>query len=318
MIFALIAIIAFALTLSRGSNAPILPTALAPTKDSQKMYTAALLDDVANMEPARLLAAGQVDEAIGEANKEMQEKPNDLETIMCVGNVLSEKGDKQRGIDLLKQTVVLAPNSRYVRINYARHLPLAGRVDEAAKEYEYLCKTFPKLWLDPRIELAAIYVQRGKAPEAAAMQKAILEVEPDNNLVKRDYYFSLAQTGHEDEGFDGFVKICALAKEQQFYTENCRQILKANNYISRKAVNQLRDDITLRQKQIRPRLALVELYLYLGRPKEAKEAADAALKVDSKNAEAHALMAEAYIKLKDNDAAKEEFKKAAALTFGKH
>jgi Flp pilus assembly protein TadD len=238
MIFALIAIIAFALTLRRATNLPTIPTALAPSKDSQKMYTAVLLDDVANMEPARLLAAGQIDEAIGEANKEMQEKPNDLETIMCVGNVLSEKGDKQRGIDLLKQTVVLAPNSRYVRLNYARHLPLAGRSDEAMKEYEFLCKTFPKLWLDPRIELAAIYVQRGKAPEAAALQKTILEVEPDNTAVKRDYYLSQARTGQEDEGLKALPNFARSRKNNNCIQRIAARFSKqATTYLEKRSAN---------------------------------------------------------------------------------
>jgi len=319
MVFALIAIIAFGFTLKRSTVVPALPTVLAPTKDNQKMYTLLILEDVANMEPSKLLAAGQVDEAIGQANKEMQEKPNDLETIMCVGNVLSEKGDKQRGLELLKQTCVLAKDSRYVRINYARHLALAGRPDDAIKEYEYLCKTTAKQWLDPRVELAAIYVQRGKATEAANLHKAILEFDPENIAVKRAYCFSMARTGQEDAGFESFSKLCALPKDQQPYADSCRQVLKANSGSARKAVNQLRDDIALRQKQIRPRLALIEMLLYLNRPKEVKEAFDAAIKVDPKSAGAHALMAEAALKLKDNETAKEEFKKSAALTYsGKH
>jgi len=315
IILAVIAVIAFGFTLKRSTIAPSIPTVLAPSKDNQKMYTALILEDVANMEPSKLLAAGQVDEAIGQANKEMQEKPNDLETIICVGNVLSEKGDKQRGLDLLKQTCVLAKDSRYVRINYARHLNMAGRQDDAAKEYETLCKTTAKQWLDPRIELAAIYVQKGKASEAANLHKSILEIDPENVAVKRAYCIAMARTGQEDAGFELFEKLCALPKDQQPYAENCKQLLKTSGGSSRKAVIQLKDDITLRQKQIRPRLELIELYLYLNRPKDVKEAFDAAIKVDPKSAAAHALMAEAHLKLKDNEAAKEEFKKAAALTY---
>jgi Tfp pilus assembly protein PilF len=318
-VFAVIAIVAFALTLKHSTVGPALPTVLAPSKDNQKMYTALILEDVANMEPSKLLAAGQVDEAIGEANKEMQEKPNDLETIMCVGNVLAEKGDKQRGLDLLKQACVLSKDSRYVRINYARHLSQAGRTDDAIKEYDSLCKNTAKQWLDPRIELQAIYMQRGNATEAANLQKTILEFDPENAAVKRAYCFSMAKTGQEDAGFEAFSKLCALPKDQQPYAENCRQVLKANGGSSRKAVSQLKDDIALRQKQIRPRLALIELYLYLNRPKDVKEVFDAAIKVDPKSAAAHALMAETNVRLKDNDAAKEEFKKSVALTFsGKH
>jgi len=319
IVLALIAAIAFGFTLKRSTVAPTLPTVLAPSNNNQKMFTALILEDVANMEPSKLLAAGQVDEAIGQANKEMQEKPNDLETIMCVGNVLSEKGDKQRGLELLKQTCVLAKDSRYVRINYARHLQMAGRSDDAIKEYEALCKNTAKQWLDPRVELAAIYVQRGKATEAANLHKSILEMDPENAAVKRAYSFSMARTGQEDAGFESFTKLCALPKDQQPYADSCKQVLRASGGSSRKAVIQLKDDIALRQKQIRPRLALMELYLYLNRPKDVKEVFDAAVKIDSKNAAAHALMAEAHLKLKDNEAAKEEFKKAAALTYsGKH
>jgi predicted Zn-dependent protease len=323
IIFVLVAVVTFALTLKHSTRAPVITAALPHSKEADSMKvkanTAAVLEEIANMEPSKLLAAGQVDEAIGEANKELEEKPDDLETIMCVGNVLSEKGDKQKGIDLLRQTVTAVPQSRYVRLNFARHLVLAGKIPEAIKEYEFLCgKNFAKQWLEPRYELARLYVQQNKPAEAATVQKSILDVEPDNNTVWREYYYSLARTGQAEEGFEGFSKLVALPKEQQPYADASQKILKANNSSSRKAVAQLRDDISLRQKQIRPRIALVELLLYLNRAKDAKEVAEAAMKTDPKNAEIRALLSEINIRLKDDEAAEAEFNHAANLSFGRH
>ncbi len=284
----------------------------------QRIYSATFLEDIANMQPSKLLAEGKKEEAIGEANREFREHASDFRTIICVGNVFSRVGNKEQGIKLLRETVALASNSRYVRLNFARHLAFAGNISEAVKEYEYLCKNFPIEWHEPRLELIELYVHTNKPALAAAQQKILLKEDPKDTYLHRQLAYSLARSGKSAEGFDTFVQACSKPKDDQCYAPSCRDVLDRNKLSQRKALAQLREAIELGQKQIKPQIALVEFLLYDGRFAEAKEVAKAALKTEPNNAYLHGLEAEAAIKMDDRETAENEFDRAAALTYQKH
>jgi tetratricopeptide (TPR) repeat protein len=324
LIFVAISAIVFTLTIKRSSNVSIIGGNLSPTTVAQdaSINTATILQDVANMEPSRLLALGKIDEAVGEAMKELKANPNDFRTIMCAGNVLSQSGDKQRGIQLLRQTVGLSSQSRYVRLNFARHLATAGQYNEAFKQYEYLCDSFAKEWLEPRNELVQLCIQNNKPAVAAQQQKIILDVAlemgQDDNATRRAYALSLARSGKADEGFAQYSKACADKKEEQPYAASCKEVLEQYGNSQRKAISELRDDIELRQKQIKPRLTMIELLLYLGRYQDARDSANAALKLEPKNPYLYELIAEVNLKLDNKEAAQAAFNRAAMYTFIRH
>jgi len=324
LIFVAISAIVFTLTIKRSSNVSIIGGNLSPATVAQdvSINTGAILQDVANMEPSRLLALGKIDEAVGEAMKELKANPNDFRTIMCAGNILSQAGDKERGIQLLRQTVGLASQSRYVRLNFARHLATAGQYNEAIKQYEYLCDNFAREWLEPRNELVQLCIQYNKPAVAAKQQKAILDVAlemgQDDNAARRAYALSLARSGRGEEGFAQFAQACTTKKDEQTYATGCKEVLEQYGNVQRKAIIELRDDIELRQKQIKPRLSMIELLLYLGRLQDAKEFADAALKLEPKNPYLHELIAEIDLKLDSKEAAQAAFNRAAMYTFIRH
>ena len=72
-----------------------------------------------------------------QANKLVPNNPNIMDTL---GNILLEKGDSARGLELMKKAVDGAPNSAGIRLNYARGLIKAGQKDAAKKELETLQK----------------------------------------------------------------------------------------------------------------------------------------------------------------------------------
>ena len=148
-IIALVCLLAFAITLDR-------PGQVLTTSSVHKdlwVDSAKVLTDVDNMEPSKLLAQGNIDDAVGEATKEVNERPTDIRTVICAGNVLSQVGDKQKGFQLLRKSVDLAPQSFYVLLNYARRLAAGERTNEAVDQYVVLSKTYPKQ-IEPRFELA--------------------------------------------------------------------------------------------------------------------------------------------------------------------
>lgn len=69
------------------------------------------------------------------ANKFLPDNPAIMDTL---GALLVEKGEGQRGVDLLKRAVDGAPKSASIRLNYARGLLRTGQRDAARKELEAL------------------------------------------------------------------------------------------------------------------------------------------------------------------------------------
>ena len=72
-----------------------------------------------------------------QANKLVPNNPNIMDTL---GNILLDKGDSARGLELMKKAVDGAPNAEGIRLNYARGLIKAGQKDAAKKELETLQK----------------------------------------------------------------------------------------------------------------------------------------------------------------------------------
>jgi Tfp pilus assembly protein PilF len=172
----------FAIALHRGVHTDVL------------INSAQVLTEVDSMEPSKLLAQGNIDDAVGEANRELSERPSDLRTIICAGNILSQYGDKEKGFQLLRKSVDLAPQSCFILLNYGRRLASAGRTNEAVNQYLALCKNFPNQ-IEPHFELANIYMYTDKPQLAAEQYKLALSLNPGYNLVKKDYALAKAASG---------------------------------------------------------------------------------------------------------------------------
>jgi putative PEP-CTERM system TPR-repeat lipoprotein len=71
------------------------------------------------------------------ANKLAPKQPAVMDTLAVL---LMEKGDKARGVALLKEAVELAPQASLIRFNYAKALIKAGQKKEARSELEQLAK----------------------------------------------------------------------------------------------------------------------------------------------------------------------------------
>ncbi|PWU00240.1 MAG: hypothetical protein C5B53_04265 [Candidatus Melainabacteria bacterium] len=296
-IIAVICLFVFAIVLHRTAHPDLL------------INSAQILIDVDSMEPSRLLAQGNIDDAISEANREVSDRPGDLRTIICAGNVLSQYGDKEKGFQLLRKSVDMAPQSCYVLLNYARRLASTGRTNEAVDQYLAMGKNFPKQ-IEPHFELANIYMYTGKPQLAVEEYKLALSLNPNYNLVKKDYALAKAASGKLTEGFQDFVNACSVNKEDSSYALTVKALLANNGNSARKAIGGMRVEVATKPKRVGPRITHAQLLLYLGKEQEAKEVATDALKVDSHNPELYMVLSEANLKLDDKDAALRAFKKA--------
>jgi len=84
--------------------------------------------------------AGQMKDpkAIEYAEKANKLAPNQAALMDTLGVLLVDKGDKARGLELLKQALSLAPEAGQIRLNYAKSLIKAGQQSEARSELEQL------------------------------------------------------------------------------------------------------------------------------------------------------------------------------------
>ena len=57
-----------------------------------------------------------------------------------VGELLMEKGETQRALELFRQSLELAPQAAVIRLNYARALIKAGQKSEAKKQLDEVAK----------------------------------------------------------------------------------------------------------------------------------------------------------------------------------
>ena len=76
------------------------------------------------------------------ANELAPEHPEIMDTL---GSILSERGENERGLQLLGRAAEMAPNAAQIRLNFAKALVKAGRKDAARKELEVLTKLDSKL-----------------------------------------------------------------------------------------------------------------------------------------------------------------------------
>jgi predicted Zn-dependent protease len=307
-VLAAVCVIAFWLTLVKAGSSGAPPTG---GPNDLSLNSAQVLLDVQNMEPSKLAAEGNIDDAVSEAGRELNERPNDLRTVMCAGNMLSQYGDKEKGLQLLKKSLDLAPQSRYVRLNCARQLAACNRMEESIAQYLILCRTYPKQY-EPHFEIANVYMNSHKPNLAAEQYKIILDGNPGQTLVRKNYGLALSASGSAKEGFDNFIQACGVGKDEASYASVAKTVLQNNGNSVKKALGDMKIEVATKPKQMGPRITFAQLLLYLGRYDEAKDVALEAIKLDSSNPELYMVLAEANLKLDEKEEAKKAFSKAAS------
>lgn len=83
-------------------------------------------------------------EALEQAERAHELAPDNAAVMDTLGWILTQRGEGERGLELLARATELAPDAPGIRLNLAKALVKAGRKDPARKELEALAK------LDPR------------------------------------------------------------------------------------------------------------------------------------------------------------------------
>ena len=265
--FAFLAAIGFWMTIIEPGN--ILPGEVAGLNPKEQiLYTPEILNEAANMDPARIMNSGKADIAIKRAYDLASVRPHDVAANICAGNVLLQAGEEEEGFRKLKRAVALAPRSRYVRMNLADKLAEKGRYQEAIAQYQLICEGFPG-WSKPRQALANIYLKIESPADAASELKQVLEIEPNNGRARMLRGIALARAGQGRKGLEEYFMGDAAQQNFEGLPDDLKQLIKVWGALD-KAENGAYQELATRPEDAMVKLRLARILMYTGRPREAK------------------------------------------------
>jgi predicted Zn-dependent protease len=247
------------------------------------------------MEPSRLMREGDVDGALGSARQLLDKDKWNVKNLMCAGNVFvdapKDRGETEEGFDLLKTATYMCPVSKYVRLNYARALGRAGRIEEATKQYDQVIKT--NMDFQPSLELARLYMSNLDEEKAINLLKGISDKDPENSSVQMLLGIAMARNHQEKDGFEEYNQAFGKARTLGYPLE-AKDLVDKNHDSVPDAIKEQRAIADKESSPIESKLLLAEMLILQNRVPEAKTVLDAQKAKFKDNAELHRLYAEIY------------------------
>jgi tetratricopeptide (TPR) repeat protein len=312
-------------------------------KQAMDASSESILTDVDKMTPpgspqgpsiSEMFERGQTNAALQAARQLLNNNQYDVKTLMCAGNIFSQVPESSNeGFDLLRRSVQLAPQSRWVHLNYARKLAQAKRYEEAIPEYKKLAAlNVPAAptsdpislvwkpavpvaaendnWTTPRYELAQLYLDLHQFGDAAQTLRDALAVDGKNGAKRKQLGLALAADNKLDEGFKEFEQ---AVSDLQGYPSDVEDVMQKNGDDPTKALADLRSMIAASPQDSDLKLDEARLLIANKKYDEAKTVLEAMLKEDKDDADAHLVLAEVYVDQHNSDLAKTELAEAARL-----
>jgi tetratricopeptide (TPR) repeat protein len=126
-----------------------------------------------------------------------------------LGVVLREQGDLAGSLTMLEPVAKAEPPDVNAEFEYGRTLAVAGRDDEAARQFEAALKASPDLPGAP-LELAMALQRLGRQQEAIPWFEKAVERDPKNASALTNLGLALTLTGKAKEGLDVLQRAQAL------------------------------------------------------------------------------------------------------------
>ncbi|MBI2812124.1 MAG: tetratricopeptide repeat protein [Candidatus Melainabacteria bacterium] len=292
----------------------LLPGTVNNTQEALYLSSQKLLTDVYDMEPSRLMREGDVDGALGAARQLLDKDKWNVKNLMCAGNVFvdapKDRGETEEGFDLLKTATYMCPVSKYVRLNYARALGRAGRIEEATKQYDQVIKS--NMDFEPSLELARLYMTNLDEDKAISLLKLISEKDPENSSIQMLLGIAMARNHKEKEGFEEYIQAFAKARTLGYPLE-VKELVEKNHDSVNDAIKEQRTIADQKPVSIVAKLLLAEMLILQNRIPEAKTVLDSQKTQFKDNAELHRLYAEIYHSEEKEDQAFQEWLTANTL-----
>ncbi|HEY9731121.1 MAG TPA: tetratricopeptide repeat protein [Drouetiella sp.] len=273
----------------------VVPGSVSNDQNALYLCSSKVLTDVYDMEPSRLMREGDVDGALGAARQLLDKDKWNVKNLMCAGNVFvdapKDRGETEEGFDLLKTATYMCPVSKYVRLNYARALGRAGRIEEATKQYDQVIKT--NMDFQPSLELARLYMSNLDEEKAISLLKGMLDKDPENSSVQMLLGIAMARNHQEKDGFEEYIQAFGKARTLGYPLE-AKELVDNNHDSVPEAIKEQRSIAEKQGSSIGSKLLLAEMLIMQNRVPEAKTVLDAQKAKFKDNAELHRLYAEIY------------------------
>ncbi|MFN8554082.1 MAG: tetratricopeptide repeat protein [Candidatus Obscuribacterales bacterium] len=273
----------------------VVPGTVSNDKEVLYLCSQKLLSDVYDMEPSRLMREGDVDGALGAARQLLDKDKWNVKNLMCAGNVFvdapKDRGETEEGFDLLKTATYMCPVSKYVRLNYARALGRAGRIEEATKQYDQVIKT--NMDFQPSLELARLYMSNLDEEKAINLLKGISDKDPENSSVQMLLGIAMARNHQEKDGFEEYIQAFGKARTLGYPME-AKELVEKNHDSVPDAIKEQRAIADKEPVSIEAKLLLAEMLILQNRVPEARAVLDSQKAKFKDNAQLHRLYAEIY------------------------
>jgi tetratricopeptide (TPR) repeat protein len=133
--------------------------------------------------PGLYTMAGQARDALGDTQaaqsameQALKQDPNDFTANLYLGAIRLKQRDLDSARPMLELALQLQPANPMARLQMAKLNGMTGKYTEAAATLEELEKSDPK-WLDPHIELAAIYYKLHRPDDGQRERDIVQQIE---------------------------------------------------------------------------------------------------------------------------------------------
>jgi tetratricopeptide (TPR) repeat protein len=133
--------------------------------------------------PGLATMAGQARDALGDTDAAkpafqaaLRQDPRDFVANLYLGTMLLKQRDLDNARPLLELALQLLPSAPLARLQMAKLNGMTGKYAEAAATLEDLERTDPK-WLDPHVELAAIYYKLHRPEDGQREREIVQKIE---------------------------------------------------------------------------------------------------------------------------------------------
>ena len=155
----------------------------------------------------RLMNDGKLPEAISRLGAAVAADPQNAEYRNALGHALWRSGDRERALAEHKDAARLDPR---LQMQYARSLDVAGRSEEAKREYEAILAQHPGTDV-VREDLGRLLFRSGDYAKAAVeLQGAVLK-RPGDPVLQQELAYSLDQAGNREQAAAVYREVLKVA-----------------------------------------------------------------------------------------------------------
>ena len=217
-----------------------------------------------------LIRRGHFDEALEEYRRALETGPNQVDSLVSVGNALFAKGRYDEAMDYYQRALRINPDNPEAHINLAVILMNRGQVAEAIEHDRHALRINP-LHTVAHVNLAVALANQGNYQEALQEYRKALELNPDQPLTHVNLAIALTAMGRTNEASEHYRKAAVAANRHAADLAQEGQL--------EEAVAQYREAIAKIPDNAEAHCGLGAVLARQGKPAEAREEFAAALKL---------------------------------------